>query len=269
MILLKYEKENNNEAINEFLRDKGILGMLMLVILQALDMVVVFMSAELVQIPAGICYPWYISIFLLDLGVFIGASIIFILVRLLKFDSSIFKKASNKIDNMIKREKKHRGFQSLMYILFIMPIIPFGAICYYGASTKMSYKRYILTCITGVLPSIFMSIFLSNMITEFISHDIPLYILVIIALVFMIILFSLLTFVINKLYFINGKGTPNSAFYSILFTIIGFIVKLKAKLTFDKKDLDKIDEPYIILTNHQSFFDFYFIGNLVQLLTFN
>ena len=264
LILLKYEKENNEEAINTFLRDKGILGMLMLVVLQALDMVVVFISAELVQIPAGICYPWYISVFLLDLGVFIGATLIFLLVRLLKFDSRIFKNTSNKIDDMVKRDKKNRGFQSLMYILFIMPIIPFGAICYYGASTKMSYRRYITTCITGVLPSIFMSIITSNIITEFISRDIPLYILVIIALAFMIVLFTILTIVINKLYFVDGKGTPNSIFYIILFKVIGFVVKMKAKLTFDRKNLDEINDPYIILTNHQSFFDFYYIGNLVQ-----
>ena len=55
--LIKYEKENNQEAINALLRDRGIIGMITVVTIQALQMVVVFISAEFIQISAGISFP--------------------------------------------------------------------------------------------------------------------------------------------------------------------------------------------------------------------
>ena len=79
--LIKYEKENNEAAINALLKDRGIMGMANIVAIQALQMLVVFIPAEFIQVAAGISFPWYISILILDLGVFIGASLIYILVN--------------------------------------------------------------------------------------------------------------------------------------------------------------------------------------------
>ena len=126
--LIKYEKENNEAAINALLKDRGIMGMATIVVIQALQMLVVCIPAEFIQVAAGISFPWYISILILDLGVFIGASLIYILVNLLKFDHSMFNKATDKINNFVKRDKKQkRTIQSLMYLLFFLPIVPFSA----------------------------------------------------------------------------------------------------------------------------------------------
>ena len=40
----------------------------------------------------------------------------------------------------------------LLYFLFIMPLIPFGAICYYASGKKLRYAPYIRTVATGVIP---------------------------------------------------------------------------------------------------------------------
>lgn len=260
--LLKYEKENNAEAINVLLKDKGLLGAFIVVIVQALQMIVVFISAEFIQISASISYPWYITLLLCDLGVFIGASAIYCLVNLLKFDTSFIAKSSNKIEDIARKKKKNRGIQSFMYILFFMPIVPFGAICYYGSSTKMSYRRYIFTCVTGVIPSIFISMIMGVALREFISRDISIWLLLLIIVIAMVLLISLFTFIIRKLYFVNGKGTPDSIYYSILMRLFALIVKPKTIATYDKGELENIEGPYLLLSNHGSAHDVYFLSTL-------
>ena len=60
--------------------------MITLFIVEALQMVVVFLPAEFIQLAAGISYPPLIAILLCDLGVFLGASIIYLLVNVLNYD---------------------------------------------------------------------------------------------------------------------------------------------------------------------------------------
>ena len=181
--LLKYEKENNTQAINALLKDKGLLGCLIVTLVEALQMIVIFISAEFIQIAASISYPWYMTIFLCDLGVFIGATAIYYLVNFLKFDSDIISKSSHKIDDIARKKKKENSITSFMYILFFMPIVPFGAVCYYGASKKVPYKKYILTVVTGVIPSILISMLMGTALREFISQDISIWLLALIIVV--------------------------------------------------------------------------------------
>ena len=262
--LIKYEKENNHAAIDSLLKDRGIIGMITVVIIQALQMVVVFIPAEFIQISSGISFPWYISILLLDLGVFFGASFIYLLTNAFKFDSSIFSKQTAKINDLAKRDKKsNRTTQSLMYILFVTPIIPFGAICYYGASSKISYRRYILTCVTGVLPSIITSILIGNTFSLFISSGFPIGYLILIIVLGILLLLGTAIFVINKVYLKKGAGTPNSFYYQVLLFVFHCIVRLKSKPTFDREKLKDVDGPFILLSNHGSFFDVYYLSKLV------
>lgn len=262
--LIKYEKENNEAAINALLKDRGLVGMGIVSIIQALQMLVVFIPAEFIQIAASISFPWYISILILDLGVFIGATLIYFLVNILKFDQSMFSGATKKINNFAKRDKKKkRTIQSFMYMLFFAPIFPFGAVCYFGASSKISYRRYIITCVTGVLPSILSSLLLGNVLAYFLSSGISLGWLILIVVGAISLLFILMWILANKFIFKKTAGTPNYYYYKILLFIFKIMVKSKATTSFDRKKLEGIDEPFILLSNHGSFFDVYFLSKLV------
>ena len=240
--------------------------MITVVLIQALQMVVVFISAEFIQISASISFPWYISVILLDFGVFIGANLIYLLVRAFKFDGSMFSKSSDKINDMVKRDKKkNRNAQSLMAILLVTPIVPFGAACYYGASSKMSYRRYILTSVLGVIPSIFTSLLIGKSITYFISNEIPVYYLVLIIIGLVLVLLACLAVFINKVYLVKGAGTPNSTYYRILLSVFEPLVKFKSKPTYDRKNIKDLNEPFLLLSNHGSFFDVYYLTKLVSI----
>lgn len=258
--VIECQVNNNPEGLKEVMAKMGLKGLIIVPLVEAMQMVVVFISAEFIQISAGLAYPWYIAMPLCTLGIFIGASIIYLLVNSLKFDSSIFKKSTDKIESLSKQGKSTQLF---MYILFVMPIIPFGAICYYGSNSKISYRRYILTCVTGTIPSILSSIFLGKVISYVLMENIPIWVLVVVIILVMGILLLIGGIIINRVYFKEDRYTPKSMYYLLLFKVFDIIVKKKVKDTYDDTSLGNIDGPFVILSNHPSFYDVYFVSTKI------
>lgn len=258
--IIKFQIDNNPDGIKELLADKGLFGLLSVILVEGLQMVIVFISAEFIQISAGISYPWYIAMPLCSIGILLGASIIYMLCNLTKFDGSIFKKQNAKIENF---SKKSNNAQLLMYILFVTPVIPFGAICYFGANAKISYKRYIFTCLTGTIPSIVTSIFLGKIISYAILKDISIWYVVLAVVLIMLLLLIACAVLINKTILKANKNTPDSPVYNVLLKVF----KLRARKTkYVKDDFASlnIDGPFLILSNHPSGLDVYFIADLVK-----
>ena len=79
--IIDYMIKEDVDGMKQFVQDEGLFGIIMLILIQAFQMIVVFLSAEFVQISAGLVYPWYLAILICDIGVCLGATLIFILVR--------------------------------------------------------------------------------------------------------------------------------------------------------------------------------------------
>ena len=62
--VLRLTKANDNEGLKEFMRSKGWFGYITVVLVEALEMVVVFIPAEFIQIPAGLSFFFPIAILL-------------------------------------------------------------------------------------------------------------------------------------------------------------------------------------------------------------
>ena len=259
--IIKFQSDDNMTGIKELLDEKGLIGCFMVVFVEALQMVIVVISAEFIQVSAGLTYPWYIAILLCDLGVFLGATIIYIFVNAFKFDGAMFKKSSEKI---AKLSKQGKSIQKFMYFLFIMPIVPFGAICYYASTNKIIYRRYIITCVTGVIPSIITSIFIGKAISFAITESIPFWVVLLIAIGVIIVLLLAGFVFLNKIYLKGHENTPDSAYYSLIIKLYKILLRKRAVPTYDAEGLEKIDGQFVLLTNHPSFFDAYCATNLVE-----
>ncbi len=261
---VKLELANDLEGAKELLLSKGILGLLTVVLVEGLEMVVVFISAEFIQISAGMSYPFYIAIPLCDMGVCLGATIIFVLVRAFKFTNRTFEKNEEKIVRIASASKKERSTVLLMYLLFIMPLIPFGAICYYGSRSNVKYGKYILTVATGVIPSIVTSIFMGTAAKFFLGRDLPLPLLILIIVALGAVLFVILAIFLDKVYFKENDKTPDSVIYSATFRLADLLWKHKRKLHIDDTGLRELKPPYIVLSGHPSFYDFHYVHDLVK-----
>ena len=251
---VKYQAKGNSEAATKLLADKGMIGYACVTLIEALQMVIVFIPAEFIQLSSGMAYPWYLAIILLDFGVILGASMIWMLVHIFRFDN-LSQKANVTIG---KYAKKARNTQILMYFLFFMPIIPFGAICYFASNSKIKYPRYIFTCATGVIPSIVTSILMGTAINEFIKNTIPLYLLIIIIVSCALLLFIAIFLLINKFILKQDKNTPDYFMYSFMNKLLSMITKKGKHYRFFNQELiDKLDNEYIIACNHPGYYDFY------------
>ena len=267
--VLRYTKANDEEGLREFMRETGWLGLIAIPVIEALEMVVVFLPAEFIQIPAGLSFFFPVAVLLCDIGVCLGASIIYFLVHVLNVDNEFIKKRQRKINN-IATKKIGQNTQILMYFLFMTPIIPFGAICYFASSRKISFRRYILTVATGVIPSIVTSILMGTSIKYFIARNLPIWALVLIIFGLGTILFIGM-FLIAKKYLFNGRklrGTPYSLwsyFASFLFAIY---TGKHSRCHYIEDDLyDKmgsIPGPKIYLVNHLSPYDVYHAYKMIN-----
>jgi len=256
---IKLEIQNDTEGAKELLVSKGVLGALTVSVVEALQMVVIFIPAEFIQLSSGMSYPWWLALILCDLGVTLGASIIYFLVNVFRFQGN-FNKRLKKIESY-KKSMKSNSTPLFMYLLFIMPIIPFGAICYWASSKKISYPRYVFTCATGVIPSILTSIAMGTAVKEFIANALPLWLLIIIIVALAALLFTMLAFVLYKWGFKKSYGTPDSPLYGI-YNLLGKLMGLNRRLHIDNKGLENVKGPYLLLANHHSYYDFWYASHL-------
>lgn len=261
---IRLEIANDVDGAKALLVDKGILGFLSVVLVEALQMVVVFIPAEFIQISSGLSYPFYIALLLCDLGVCLGATIIYVLVTTFRFSTGAYEKNEKRIEKLAARVKKDRGTQLLLYLLFIMPLIPFGAICYYGSYRKMKFRRYLFTVATGVIPSIVTSNLMGMAARYFIGNDLPLWLLVLIIIALAGILLAVLFLFLNKVFLRQNAGTPDSVFYTGFFGALHRFCRPRQRLHVDDTLIRDLPTPYIALCNHQSFFDMYYTNRLFR-----
>ena len=261
---VRFEMANDVDNARELLISKGPLGFLTVILVEALQMVVVFIPAEFIQISSGLSYPFLLALLLCDLGICLGATIIFVLVRVFRFSSDAARKEEAVIDQLAAKSRKDRGVVLLLYFLFIMPFIPFGAICYYGSSRDLRYRRYILTVATGAIPSIVTSILMGAATRYFLVNDLSLPLLLLVILLLALLLFGILFLFLDKIYFKENDGTPDSPVYVALFKVVSLLCRRRANVTLDDSLIRGHGQPYLFLCNHESFWDFYYVSRLIQ-----
>lgn len=259
--LFHLSKSRDFAAARDYLESFGLRGAAIVAILEMLQMIVVFIPAEFVQVSAGLAFPVYIALPVCMLGVFLGASAIFLLVRTLNLRLDLLASRSSKLQKIVDRINKDTPMVATMYILFIMPIIPFGAIAYFASSSKIPYKKYALTCTTGVIPSILSSYLLGNTMVRVMDKGTATFVvaccLVIAAMAVLLLGTAAL---LKKRFFVKKMHAPSPFYYTLVYRFIGLY--LRTKLRIDRDDCEDLgDAPALILGGHTTFFDFYYAAH--------
>lgn len=258
---IKLQSQNDIDGATALLRGKGVLGFAAVSLVEALQMVVIFIPAEFIQISSGLSYPFPIALALCDIGVCLGATIIFILVRVFNIQSEAYQRRKKIIDR-ISEGARNKNTMVLLYLLFFMPLIPFGAICYYGSSTKLPYRKYIFTVATGVVPSIVVSNLMGAAGRAFVGQALPLWLLVLIIILLATLLFFIIAIFIKRFFLSGNSKEIESPVYGAVISVFNMIHGKKQKVEIDDALLDRASSPYIMLSNHESFFDFLYLYKL-------
>ncbi len=260
---MKMQMNHDTTGASELLRDKGLLGLLSVALVEALQMVVIFIPAAFIQISSGLSYPFPIALLVCDLGVGLGATIIFTLVRIFHFNSTAYEKRRKNIDR-ISANVQNRNTMFILYLLFFMPLIPFGAICYFGSGSKLSYRKYLFTVMTGVIPSIVVSNLMGAAGSAFLMNNLPLWLLVLIIVLLAAALFLIIALFMKKFILKGTEGTPDSIVYALTVFLARTWQRKPRHLEIEDELLSEVTPPYILLSNHESFADFNYISRLAH-----
>lgn len=257
---LKFQANNDQEGAKAFLASFGILSYVVVPIIQALQMIVVFIPAEFIQLTSGMLYPWYQSMLLCDLGVVIGSIIIYILVKFI--DISIHGSSQKKIDETIARYK-NKSVSLIMYFLLFLPVVPYGAVAYFASSRNIKFPKYVVTVATGVIPSLIYSTLIGNGIKLFVNDTIPWWGLVLIILGSAIFLFLVIILFLDNILLDKKDKNPTSIIYYILSRIVKFLYDKKVKVNYKTNGIENLTGSYLIVSNHTSYMDFYYLHRLI------
>lgn len=265
-----FMEDHSDEELREKLADFGIKGYITIVILSMLQVVVTFLPAEPVQVLAGLTFGFPIGLLCCTIGVVIGNTLVYTLYKLLgdKMRDYFIKNLHLDLD----RASRSGKITLFIFILYFLPAIPYGMICFFAASVGMKYHRFITITVLGAIPSVCIGVGLGHMAiaTNWIVSLVVFGVLIILIAVIM----ANKNKIFNK---VNERIAPEP--YSsktkvrkykpsslilphVISRIILFVRGVRVKYTSNVGKL--IETPSIVLCNHGSFIDFVYAGTILR-----
>ena len=264
-------EEHTNEELREKLADFGLRGYFTIAILSMLQVIIAVLPAEPVQVLGGLTFGFPIGLACCVAGVFLGNTLVYILYKM--FGDGIRQYFVKNLHLDLDKAARSKRIILIVFIMYFLPAIPYGMICFFAASVGMKYPRYITVTLLGAIPSICIGVGLGHIA---ISSS------WILTLIIFVLIVALLTVVTIKRKSIFAKinerldKPPYSSkttvrkygplvlpIANIIKDIVFFFKGIKVKYRYKIKG-KKIDAPAIVLVNHGSFMDFAYSGTLIR-----
>ncbi len=261
----------SNEELRDQLKDFGWRGYIVISVLAALQLVCTVLPAEPIQVLAGFTFGFPVGLLCCMIGVLLGSTLIYMLQNTYgdRLRSFFVKKLSLDLEKIARSGKA----TFIIFLLYFLPAIPYGMICFLGAGMGMSYRRYIAVTALGALPSVCIGVGLGYM--TIVSHWIVSVCVFGVLLLLVILMFCKRDTLFakvnsyadrqkkvskNKVRDVNGF-VMNVVYFAarVYFLLRGVRVKTVNKV-------GKPEKPSIILCNHGSFIDFIYAAALLRKL---
>jgi uncharacterized membrane protein YdjX (TVP38/TMEM64 family) len=156
-------------AIPEFMESLGALGYILIICLMGMFVLTMVIPPEPVMFLAGVSYDWYIGIALCAIGAMISNHIIYLAIRVFKFQPKTARgrKKDAELDERIRTSK--RNIWLMLLIMYCLPAMTFGMLAMIAIKSRMKYWQFVLiTLIGGLFPIAFAvligTLFASNMV---------------------------------------------------------------------------------------------------------
>lgn len=254
-------KEEVREAIGKL----GSRSYFVVLVLSMLQVVFTFVPAEPLHVISGISFGLWQGMAICFVGILIGNTIIFVLNKL--FGAKLKNYFETNVDFDFNKASSSSKIALIVIILYVLPAIPYGIICFFAASMGMKYWKYILITGVGTIPSLVLDVGLGDitMSTSW-AVSIGVFVAIIILLILMVKfkdkLFKMLNNYINKHQKSSVNGF-NPFLYNVVAPILFKVMGKKIKMEL-KNSVGELEKPSIVLVNHGSFFDFLYAGKLIK-----
>jgi 1-acyl-sn-glycerol-3-phosphate acyltransferase len=201
-------------------------------------------------------------------GVLLGSTLVYMLHK--SFGDRLRRFFIKKL-NLDLEKIAHSGKVTLIILmLYYLPAIPYGMICFFTASMGMSYRRFIALTALGTLPSVCIGVALGHMT---VVSDWVVSVCIFAGLILLVmVIFWKKEGLFSKLnsYADANKKVPQNRVRetnSFVMTIMYYAVKLYFFICgVQVKSVNKVGEfvkPSIILCNHGSFVDFFYAAAML------
>ena len=160
-------EESRIEFKNEISR-MGFKGVLIVLGLQILQIVVAVIPGQPMEIVSGMLYGTWGGIALCLVGIFIGTALVFFLVRRIGTDIMLLFFSNKKIDEIknMKLFKNPAKFEILMFIMFVIPLLPKDIFIYLGGISPVRPKRFLAIATFARIPGLFLTVYAGNKLSE-------------------------------------------------------------------------------------------------------
>ncbi len=261
--------ELSNEELRDRLMDLGLRGYITVAALSMVQVVCTVIPAEPIQVLAGLAFGFPVGLLCCAAGVLIGNTVIFILYK--TFGNRLRNYFIKNLTFDFEQAANSSRITAVIFLLYLLPVIPYGMICFFAAGVGLRYHRYIAVTFLGAIPSICIGVGLGNMTltTSWIFS-----LCVFLVLIALLILLSLKrewlfgrinAFAAKPPYSSKTTVQPVNPWFllplywgcKLLFLLRGVRVKSVNKIGRDP------EKPSIVLCNHGSFIDFLFAETLL------
>lgn len=258
---LYLERGMRDNFVRDYFNGYGAWGMLALGVLQALQMVIVFMPAEFVQIPAALAYPLWVMMPVCLLGVVLGSSVIYFLAKVLHVRMDYFERRIRRIDDIVASFNPGTSTRTIMHVLFITPFVPYGAVCYYAAASNIKFRHYIGACLTGVLPPVLVSYVVGAVCGAYLHDPVRMAVSLVLTLAAVCLISYLALDALHAKYFSRTRHPrPNALFYHFFCVALWPIYRLRSPYFINRRGLKGIKGPAVVIAPHTSFSDFAYVA---------
>lgn len=258
-----------NDELSAQLKEFGWRGYIVTTALAMLQVVFTFLPAEPVQVLTGFTFGFPVGLLCCMIGVLFGNTLIYMLQN--TFGDQLRGYFVKKLNLDLERIAQSSKATLIIFILYFLPAIPYGMICFLAASLGFSYRRYIVVTGLGALPSVCIGVGLGYMTIA--SNWIVTVCIFAALLILVVILFfkkNVLLDKLNRYAERHKKITKNKVqpVNGLLMTVLYFGVRVYLFLCGMRlKTVNKIgkpESPSIILCNHGSFIDFIYAAALLR-----
>lgn len=245
----------------------GIKAYIVVVILSMLQVMLTFVPAEPLHVISGISFGLNEGILVCLIGILIGNTIIYVLYKI--FGGKLTEYFASNVEFDFDTAKRSNKIALIVAILYLLPAIPYGIICFFAATLGMKYPKFILITGLGSLPSLLVDVGIGHIaMTSSWTISIIVFIAIIILLILMWKFKSKIFAKVNE--FVKKKqekerkkvGNYNGFIFKSIGSIIFGSVRRKAKVKLIN-NVGKLERPCIVICNHGSFYDFVFAGKLM------
>jgi uncharacterized membrane protein YdjX (TVP38/TMEM64 family) len=153
-------QDMTTEEIQERLSDLGIRGYATISILSMMAVVFTFVPSEPIQVISGLAFGFFPGLAACLMGILVGNTIIYVMYLI--FGDKLNAYFDKELDLNLNKMSNSRLITFVILLLYILPVVPYGMICFFAATMRLKFSKYTWITLLGAIPSEAMGVILGH-----------------------------------------------------------------------------------------------------------